>query len=158
MTDVQRNMEQRLKVAKQGYRTFQQLRKAWPADHYVLFRDKCLTRTAVNYFDFYTDRFPKGTKFALLFLDMEQLAYGAEKIKTAVRKRIAPQELQQQLIDAYALCDLSKFLTVVSLTEPYDTGAWRLYGKSRVGLEELVCFDIYGLDQVPQKCTNGAMR
>lgn len=142
-------MEDRLKNARQGYRAFQRFRKKFPADRYLLFRDIRLSKTAIDYFDDYAKMFPHATVFVLLFTTEEQQLYAKNRIKTKIQCMVASKELQNNILDAYALCNLSRWLTVVSLTEPYDTGAWRLLGKKGVGLEELVCFDIYEMDAVP---------
>ena len=149
MNEMHDLMESRLRSARQGYQAFRRFQKNYPADRYVLFRDERLFRAAVDYFDDYARTFPAGTAFALLFPSEEQRQYAGSKIRTKARCLTVDENMQRDLLAAYALCDLSRWLTVASLTEPYDTGAWRLLGKKNVGAAELVCFDIYGMDAVP---------
>ena len=54
------------------------------------------------------------------------------------------------LIKYYALYEFSTKLTIISLTEPYDTCGENLLGVKGVTKEDLLCFDIYRFDEVPK--------
>lgn len=55
-----------------------------------------------------------------------------------------------QLMNFFALVDLSQKWTIVSCSIPYPTGAEYLLGKKGVTKKELVCFDIYGFSSIPK--------
>ena len=54
------------------------------------------------------------------------------------------------LIKYYALYEFSTKLTIISLTEPYDTCGENLLGIKGVTKEDLLCFDIYRFSEVPK--------
>lgn len=60
-----------------------------------------------------------------------------------VRYQALSEESINKMMKYYALQDRSKEWTVVSLTNPYDTGAERLFGKKGITYRELVYFDVY---------------
>lgn len=55
------------------------------------------------------------------------------------------------LLQYYALYEFSTKITIVSLTEPYDTCGENLLGIHGVTREDLLCYDIYRLDKSMRK-------
>ncbi len=60
-----------------------------------------------------------------------------------IRYQALSEESINKMMKYYALQDRSREWTVVSLTNPYDTGAERLLGKKGITYRELVYYDIY---------------
>lgn len=60
---------------------------------------------------------------------------------------LKPRQMTQ-LMRYYALMDKSDVWTVVSVKEPYDTGAERMVGKKGVTYKEIVFYDVYGFSDM----------
>lgn len=60
-----------------------------------------------------------------------------------IRFQLLKSQYIRCLMKYYALVDMSESWTVVSVTEPYDTGAERLLGIKQVTQKEIVYYDIY---------------
>ena len=57
----------------------------------------------------------------------------------------------EDLVLLYGLYKFSDKVAIISLTEPYNTGAERLLGVYGTTKEDLLCFDIYGFDHLPDR-------
>lgn len=55
------------------------------------------------------------------------------------------------IIRLAALVNLTNELTIISVKEPYDTGAEYLLGKKGVGKKDIVWYDVYKLSKEPDK-------
>lgn len=66
-----------------------------------------------------------------------------QRIGNNVFPVILPKDKIIDLMDYYAMIDMSGLWTVVSVTQPYRTGADRLLGKKGVTYREIVYYDVY---------------
>lgn len=55
------------------------------------------------------------------------------------------------IVKFYALYEFSNKIKIISLTEPYDTCGENLLGVHGITKRELLCYDIFGLKQMPDR-------
>lgn len=145
---IKTDLEKELLEAKKGYRFFNKLLRSLRVDECVLFLDNNLWKTGVDYFDKYASN-GKNKKYLHIYSNSQQLDYAKDTVNTEVIKKVLSSEQIKMIIKAYSLCDLSKKLKVMSLTEPYDTHGLNMLGKKNVRLEDIICFDVYKMDITP---------
>lgn len=56
----------------------------------------------------------------------------------------------RNLLKFYGLYEFSRKLTIISLTIPYDTCGENLLGVKGITKRELLCYDIYRFDAIPE--------
>ena len=64
---------------------------------------------------------------------------------------ILDEKQMECLLRFCALINLNSEITIVSVREPYDTGAERLLGKKSVTKREIIWYDIFRMPVPPQK-------
>lgn len=105
--------------------------------------------------------------YALLYLDQFMMENKLNKavilcsdpvfekvVPLFTQKDIVVYRIEKENIDAmlryYGLFEFSTRLKIISLTKPYDTYGENLLGIKNVTKEDLLCYDIYRFDAVPQ--------
>lgn len=140
-------IEEKLLEAKSGYRYFKRLLHEQHAERCVLFLDNELWQTGVRWFDaFFAAQ--GGCRWLLAFANETQMAAAKQTIRAEVRRIVLPPERISQILRAFAMINMTRELTVVSLMEPYDTHGMNMLGKKGTTQDELVCMDIFKLDMV----------
>lgn len=107
-------------------------------------------RYALDYLEIYLEREKAQTAVVLAF-DQEVIArltaYRGTHTVTAVK---AKERSILCLLRYYALYPFTSKLTVISLTVPYDTCGENLLGVHGITKKELLCYDIYGFEEIPE--------
>lgn len=138
----------KLQEAKTGHRLWKRLLRNNHAEKCVIFLDNDLWLAGVRYFDaFFASQARR--RFLLIYANEAQMNAAKQIISASVQHMVLPEEQVTKILRAFALIDLSKRLTVVSLLEPYNTHGENMLGKKGTTREELVCMDIFRLDSVP---------
>ena len=148
--DIALICEARIKEAKEGLKILMEIYDKYQANQYVLFPDEVMLKDGVKFFPVYRSRFPNDYVFILFFYKNQHAEMAKNLMDKFVKIEVINEKIMKKILEGYALCDMSDKLTVVSVKKPYDTNAEFLIGKRGVGKKEIVCFDIYGLDRVPE--------
>ncbi len=119
-------------------------------ERYLLFpsKDDEYNAWALYYMEAYIKEFRLG-KVKILSANHELLTACADVNHRDVLPILLSEKEMECLLRFCALVNLSGELTIVSVREPYDTGAERMLGKKGTTKRELVWYDIYRMSKPP---------
>lgn len=145
------------------------LNKKYEANNYILFpsNDQDFNKWGILLLPAYMKK-SKFQKVVVLSSDKRiRKAIQCVNSNNVVIKQISQKQMKQY-ISYYALINKSKEWRVVSVTQPYETGADRLLGIKGITKRDIVYYDVYGfgnedvnqeiekdLEQEVEKCLLG---
>ena len=115
------------------------------AEKYIFFpsQDAIYTKWGILMLPIYLKKNQIKKTLVLICDEKIEKLFRCLKSKEIVVKRISKTQMTQYL-SYYALIDKSKKWVVVSVKQPYDTGAERMLGKHGITKKDIVYYDIYG--------------
>ena len=145
------DLEEQFKLARQGKENWEILQNEIPADKYILLPHPGdeYNRYAAKYLPYFA-RKQKAKKIAILSENKQDLDMFDQFDGTEILKCQKEAEWIDSIIKFYGMYEFSNKLVIVSLTRPYDTCGENLLGVKGITKKELLCYDIYGLEEVPE--------
>lgn len=146
------DLESHFALAEKGKSLWERIDAKYNSDLYILFphENEEYNYYALLHLDQYIEQ--KGAK-KVVFLCSDSGMIKAIPLFTEKRIIIHRMLLDEikAVIKYYALFEFTARLTIISLTEPYDTCGENFLGVKGITKEALLCYDIYQFNDVPIK-------
>ncbi len=104
---------------------------------------------ALEYLDAFLDKKKSGSAYIVTGDKSVYEKVGKKSWSHKIDAMQATPKWISRIIKFYGLYEFSTKIKIISLSEPYDTGAENLIGVHGVTKKELLCYDIFGLDEIP---------